>query len=181
MGWFNHQLGEMSCLLVGFLLCEKAQFLHTKRKGPGIYDLPIYIWYNNIYIYIYMKLYLGLVFRVLVFGVLMVFFPGIWAWTCNSWLESWEGGITKVYPYIMTHKNIVEMINQGSSYFIYYCGPKQLALSIPDERNREAVLDNIDSFLAARFWWGRLLSRWMLPSTILGDWSQAISLEVQGY
>lgn len=78
-------------------------------------------------------------------------------------IVSWEGGITKVYPYIIRHpqlflsltqKNIVEMIDQGSSYFIYYCGPKQLALSIPDERNREAVLDNIDSFLVARLCWG---------------------------
>ena len=37
----------------------------------------------------------------------------------------------------------------GSCYFIYHCGPKQLALSIPDEQNREAILENIDSFLAS--------------------------------
>jgi len=66
-------------------------------------------------------------------------------------------------------RDIREMINQGSSYFIYYCGPKQLALSIPDERNREAVLDNIDSFLVARFWWGDFSAVFFLPSTILGD------------
>ncbi|CAJ1441889.1 unnamed protein product, partial [Effrenium voratum] len=31
-----------------------------------------------------------------------------------------------------------------SAYLIIYCGPKQLALSIPDEANREAVLENLD-------------------------------------
>ena len=35
----------------------------------------------------------------------------------------------------------------GSCYFIYHCGPKQLALSIPDEQNREAILENLDSAL----------------------------------
>lgn len=65
---------------------------------------------------------------------------------------------------------VCHLINQGSSYFIYYCGPKQLALSIPDERNREAVLDNIDRFLVARFC-GAIFQRFFfLPSTILGDW-----------
>lgn len=32
-----------------------------------------------------------------------------------------------------------------SSYLIHYVGPKQLALSIPDEANRSAVLENMDS------------------------------------
>ena len=35
----------------------------------------------------------------------------------------------------------------GSCYFIYHCGPNQLALSIPDEQNREAILENLDSAL----------------------------------
>ena len=59
MGWFNHQLGEMSCRLVGFLLCEMAQFLHI-WEGPGIY------------IYIYMDIPWACL-SVLVFGVLKVF------------------------------------------------------------------------------------------------------------
>ena len=40
----------------------------------------------------------------------------------------------------------------GSCYFIYHCGPKQLALSIPDEQNREAILENLDSALTPWCW-----------------------------
>eukprot|EP00913_Durusdinium_trenchii_P031416 g29411.t1 len=60
--------------------------------------------------------------------------------------QAWSDALFHHLRRVADRRSINNFVHWSrSSYLIYNCGPKQLALSIPDEANREAVLDNLDS------------------------------------
>ena len=62
---------------------------------------------------------------------------------CSS--ESWSSALRARLQAGLDRRSIANLVHWCRGvYLIYYCGAKQLVLSIPDEANREAVLQNLD-------------------------------------
>ncbi|CAL1163221.1 unnamed protein product [Cladocopium goreaui] len=60
--------------------------------------------------------------------------------------KAWSTALRLLLQEQGDRRSVYNAVHWGRScYFIYHCGPKQLALSIPDEQNREAILENLDS------------------------------------